>query len=223
MCLACGCSPFSRLLALMWFARRVLIKPLGWTPVTQQKVLPPRRPTYRHHAISTSATRDAFRRVPLALALRSCAAAAPITASPSPLSGSHARPRSILWGAMAGLVDAAVDHDGPGEAGGLVSNRDRRLLWRHWAEQLRDPGMLIRADLRLAHDGSERRTMNQAAKRPAKSNRKPRTVATVPAGDGSTIFFMGLRSFMSSPPVQQRRASPPLPLPPSRRRYIRAR
>ena len=74
MCLACLVQPFSRLLALMWFARRVLIRPSGSTPVTQQKVLPPRRPTDRHHAISTShqhlRNRDALRRVPLALALR---------------------------------------------------------------------------------------------------------------------------------------------------------
>ena len=56
MCLACLVQPFSRLLALMWFAKRVLIKFSGSTPVTQQKVLPPRRPTDRHHAISTSAT-----------------------------------------------------------------------------------------------------------------------------------------------------------------------
>ena len=56
MCLACLVQPFSRLLALMWFARRVLIKFSGSTPVTQQKVLPPRRATDRHHAISTSAT-----------------------------------------------------------------------------------------------------------------------------------------------------------------------
>src|SRR5262249_29994517 len=38
-----------------------------------KKVLPPRRPTDQHHAISTSATRDALRRVPLALPLQSCA------------------------------------------------------------------------------------------------------------------------------------------------------
>src|SRR5262252_9563420 len=36
-----------------------------------KKVFPPRRPTDQHHAISTSATRDALRRVPLALALQS--------------------------------------------------------------------------------------------------------------------------------------------------------
>src|SRR5215467_1760681 len=39
-----------------------------------KKVLPPRRPTDQHHAISTSATHDALRRIPLALALQSCAA-----------------------------------------------------------------------------------------------------------------------------------------------------
>src|SRR5215467_993642 len=69
------------------------------------------------------------------------------------LSGSHARLRSILGGAMAGLVDAAVDHDGPGDPRGLVGDRDRRLLGRHAAEQLRDPRMFVRASLRLAHNG----------------------------------------------------------------------
>jgi hypothetical protein len=33
MCLACLVQPLSRLLALMWFARWVLIKSLGSTPV----------------------------------------------------------------------------------------------------------------------------------------------------------------------------------------------
>jgi len=37
MCLACWCSHSSRLLALMWFARRVLIKGMGSTPVTQRR------------------------------------------------------------------------------------------------------------------------------------------------------------------------------------------
>jgi hypothetical protein len=73
--------------------------------------------------------------------------------SPSLLSGSRARLRSILGGAMAGLVDAAVDHDGPGDPRGLIGDRDRRLLGRHAAKQLRDPGMLVRAFLRLAHNG----------------------------------------------------------------------
>ena len=98
MCLACLVQPFSRLLAPMWFARRVLIRPSGSTPVTQQKVLPPRRPTDRHHAISTSATRDALRRVPLALALQSCAAAAAITPSPSLLSGQPRTPALDMGG-----------------------------------------------------------------------------------------------------------------------------
>src|SRR5215467_9163218 len=118
-----------------------------------KKVFPPRRPTDQHHAISTSATRDALRRVRLALALQSCADAAAITPSPSLLSGSRAHLRSILRGAMASLVDAAVDHDGPGDPRGLIGDRDRRLLGRHAAEQLRHPGMLVRAFLRLAHDG----------------------------------------------------------------------
>ena len=34
MCLACWCSHSSRLLALMWFARWVLINYMGSTPVT---------------------------------------------------------------------------------------------------------------------------------------------------------------------------------------------
>ena len=34
-----------------------------------------------------------------------------------------------------------------------VGDRDRRLLGRHAAEQLRDPGIPVRADLRQAHDG----------------------------------------------------------------------
>jgi hypothetical protein len=53
-------QPFSRLLALMWFARRVLITNKGSTPLTRKKALPPRRPTDRHHAVCTSATRDAL-------------------------------------------------------------------------------------------------------------------------------------------------------------------
>jgi hypothetical protein len=35
----------------------------------------------------------------------------------------------------------------------LLGDRDPRLLGRHAAEQLRDPGILVRADLRLLHDG----------------------------------------------------------------------
>src|SRR5262245_32641658 len=97
--------------------------------------------------------RDALRRVPLALAVQSFAAAAAITPSPSHLSGDCARLRLILGGAMAGLIDAAVDHDGPGDPRGLVGDSDRRLLGRHAAEQLRDPGILVWADLRLLHDG----------------------------------------------------------------------
>src|SRR5262245_39387742 len=40
----------------MRFARRVLIKSVGSTSRDPKKVFPPRRPTVRHHAISTSAT-----------------------------------------------------------------------------------------------------------------------------------------------------------------------
>src|SRR5215475_14106094 len=107
-----------------------------------KKVFPPRGPTDQHHAISTSATRDALRRVPLDLALEWCTAVAAITPSPSLLFGSRARLRSILGGAMASLVDAAVDHDGPGDPCGLIGDGDRCLLGRHAAEQLRDPGCL---------------------------------------------------------------------------------
>ena len=63
--------------------------------------------------------RAALRRMSLALSLKLCAAAA-IIPSPSLLAGSRACLRSILGGAMAGLVDAAVDHDGPGDPRGLV-------------------------------------------------------------------------------------------------------
>src|SRR5215467_15465783 len=131
MCLACWCSHSSRLLALMWFARWVLDHLPGLDTRDPKKVFPPRRPTDQHHAISTSATCDALRRVPLAQAMQSCTAAAAITPSPSLLSGSRARLRSILGGAIAGLVDAAVDHDGPGDPRGLVGDRNRRLLGRH--------------------------------------------------------------------------------------------
>ena len=53
---------------------------------------------------------------------------------------------------MAGLVDAAMDHNGPGDPRSLVGDRDRRLLGRHAAEQLRDSRILVPADLRLLHD-----------------------------------------------------------------------
>src|SRR5262245_10192760 len=63
------------------------------------------------------------------LSLWRCHRAPPLRRSPiGHLSGSRARLRSILGGAMAGLVDATVDHDGPGDPRGLVGDRDRRLL-----------------------------------------------------------------------------------------------
>ena len=52
---------------------------------------------------------------------------------------------------MACLADTAVDHDG--HPRGLIGDRDRRLLGRHAAEQLRDPGRFVGAFLRLAYDG----------------------------------------------------------------------
>jgi hypothetical protein len=55
---------------------------------------------------------------------------------------------------MAGLVDTTSDHDNPGDPRAvLLAIAIARLLRRHAAEQLRDPRMLVRADLRLAHDG----------------------------------------------------------------------
>ena len=62
---------------------------------------------------------DALRRVRLALALQSCAAAAAITHCRARLSGDRARLGSIVGGAMAGFVDATADHDGPGDPRGL--------------------------------------------------------------------------------------------------------
>ena len=58
-----------------------------------------------------------------------------------------------IGGAIDGLVDATMDHDGPGHPRGLLGDRDRRLLGRHAAEQLRDPRSFVRASLCLAHDG----------------------------------------------------------------------
>src|SRR6516165_1386296 len=130
MCLACWCSHSSRLLALMWFARWVLTTYMGSTPVTPE-------------CSSCSG---------IAIVRRRCGdhpVAKPFIIS----SGRHARLRSILGGAMASLIDATVDHEDPGDPRGLVGNRDRRLLGRHAAEQLRDPGMLVRAFLRLTHNG----------------------------------------------------------------------
>ena len=49
--------PSSRLLALMWFARQVLITRLGLTPVTRRRFSRlDDRPTDQHHAMSTPAT-----------------------------------------------------------------------------------------------------------------------------------------------------------------------
>src|SRR5262249_56168129 len=77
------------------------------------KVLPLRRPTDQHHAISTSATRDALRRIRLALALQSCAAGRGDLPIAKPLlSGSRPRLRSIFTAPMPALPDAAMDHDG---------------------------------------------------------------------------------------------------------------
>jgi hypothetical protein len=141
-------QPVSRLLALMWFARWVLINRLGSTDPRRFSRLDDRPINIMPSASPQPVTPSAY---PLAPALNLCAASGAITPSPSLLAGSGTRLRSILSGAMAGLVDAAIDHDGPGDPRGLVGDRDRRLLFRHAAEQLRDPGILVGADLRLAH------------------------------------------------------------------------
>jgi hypothetical protein len=80
--IAVGCSHVSGLLVQPFFttAGPDVVREVGpdqehgLDTRDPKKVLPPRRPTDQHHAISTSATRDALRRVPLALALQSCAA-----------------------------------------------------------------------------------------------------------------------------------------------------
>src|SRR5262245_19296766 len=146
MCLACWCSHCSRLLALMWFARWVLITFMGSTPVTIRRFS---RLDDRPINIMPSAPPQPV--TPCGVFLSPQVAA--ITHCQAFLPSGRARLRSILGGAIAGVVDAAVDHDGPGHPCGLIGDRDRRLLGRHSPEQLRDPGMLVRADLRLAHDG----------------------------------------------------------------------
>src|SRR5262245_25603064 len=144
MCLACWCSHCSRLLALMWFARWVLIKGMGSRPMTQRRFS---RLDDRPINIMPSAPPQPVTPYGVFLSLWRCNRAA------AHLSGDRARLGSILGGAMAGLVDAAVDHEGPGDPCGLVGDRDCRLLGRHATEQLCDPGIPIRPDLCLAHDG----------------------------------------------------------------------
>src|SRR5262245_61189394 len=122
MCLACWCSHCSRLLALMWFARWVLIKAWARHPVDPKKVLPPRRPTDQHHAISTSATRDALRRIPLALALQSCAAAAAITHRQASVTQQSRAPPLELGGADARPGGRRLAPSGP--------RRSARSCWR---------------------------------------------------------------------------------------------
>src|SRR5262245_53794611 len=88
MTIAVGCGhvsgllvqPFPRLLALMWFARQVLISFVGSTPGPEEgsPASTTDRSTSCHQHLRNP--RDALRRVPLkSLALRSCAAAAAIT------------------------------------------------------------------------------------------------------------------------------------------------
>src|SRR5262245_13779748 len=80
MCLACWCSHCSRLLALMWFARWVLIKSMS-TPVTHRRFS---RLDDRPINIMPSAPPQPVTPygVFLALALQSCAAAAAIAKPP---------------------------------------------------------------------------------------------------------------------------------------------
>src|SRR5215471_8270334 len=101
--MAVGCSHVSGLLVQPLFttAGPDVVREVGPDHIhgldtrDYKKVLPPRRPTDRHHAISTSATRDALRRVPVAVALQSCATAAAITPSPSLIRQPRTPPRDI--------------------------------------------------------------------------------------------------------------------------------
>src|SRR5262245_29234401 len=136
----------------MWFAMWVLIKGLGSIPVTYRRFS---RLDDRPIDIMPSAPPQPVTPYGVFLSLWCCNRAPSLRRSPpspSHLSGDCARLGPILGGAMAGLVDA-VDHDRPGDPRGLVGNRDCRLLGRHAGEQLRDPGILIRAFLRLLHNG----------------------------------------------------------------------
>src|SRR5262252_9076340 len=75
--MAVGCSHVSGLLVQPLFttAGPDVVREVGPDHIhgldtrDPKKVLPPRRPTDQHHAISTSATRDALWRVPLHLSL----------------------------------------------------------------------------------------------------------------------------------------------------------
>src|SRR5215510_13033678 len=117
MTIAVGCGHVSGLLVQPLFttAGPDVVREVGPDQIRgldardPKKVFPPRRPTDQHHAISTSATVTPYG---VFLSLRRCNRAR------CPLSGDHARLGSILGGAMAGLVDAAVDHDGPGDPRG---------------------------------------------------------------------------------------------------------
>src|SRR5215471_13625769 len=85
--MAVGCSHVSGLLVQPLFttAGPDVVREVGPDHIhgldtrDYKKVLPPRRPTDQHHAISTSATNDALRRVPLTLA---CNRAPPLPRSP---------------------------------------------------------------------------------------------------------------------------------------------
>jgi hypothetical protein len=67
------------LLAMMWFARLGPDQLCGLDTRDRWKVLPPRRPTDRHHAISTSATVTPYGVFLSALTFQSRASAAAIT------------------------------------------------------------------------------------------------------------------------------------------------
>ena len=127
--IAVGCSHVSGLLVQPFFttAGPDVVREVGPDQLhgldtrDPKKVFPPRRATDQHHAISTSATVTPLTacssRSGVAIVRRRCGdhpIAKPL------LSGSRARLRSILGSAIAGLVDAAVDHDGPGDPRGLV-------------------------------------------------------------------------------------------------------
>ena len=100
----------------------------GSTPVTERRFSNLDEATDRHHAMSTLATSDAphltnGRRI-LLFHRQTCAVPVPRIPLAKPLPGRHNLRRSIANGAMASLIDPALDHDRPRDPGGLVGDGD---------------------------------------------------------------------------------------------------
>src|SRR5262252_10537829 len=103
MCLACWCSHCSRLLALMWFARWVLINYMSSTPVTQRRFS---RLDDRPINIMPSAPPQLVTPYGVFLLLWRCNCVpqfAAVTPSPSLSSGSRAR--TLLLDHLGGVMD----------------------------------------------------------------------------------------------------------------------